>query len=159
VKHEGSSRCRDRALPSDAFADGAPHPGAPADPLFPPDVYDEREGYCRQLGHYVRFDYCRRDRSGDDRRPCGRIADCWFERIPVEDYLRANYTPGELEAILAPPPPKVQSILEIVARVRAETGSSDPVAGVAEGPKGAHPGEGAGAPAGAGAALPPPRGT
>jgi len=101
------------------------------------EAFDEREGYCRKLGHHVSFAYCRRRQpaarrgrqpsarrrrqpSARDALPCSRIADCWFERLPVEAYLKANYSPAELGSILAPAPPKLLSILEIVARVQAQ---------------------------------------
>lgn len=102
------------------------------------EAFDHREGYCRKLGHYVRFSYCRRRHedfgpSGSPAAPppdgqaaplpCGRVADCWFERLPVEAYLRSNYTAEELKMILAPPPAKLDSILEILARLKAEAGT------------------------------------
>ena len=98
------------------------HRRAPALEALSLDAFDRREGYCRQLGHHVGFTYCRRERSGDARRPCGRIADCWFQRIPIEDWLRANFSTVELAAIFAPPPQKVETILDIVARVRGARG-------------------------------------
>jgi len=62
----------------------------------------------------VGFAYCR---TGTRALPCARIADCWFERIPIEEYLRRHYTPQELGAIFAPRPGKLTSILEIVQNV------------------------------------------
>jgi hypothetical protein len=124
------------------FESGADFPTAAsaADGGLAVDIFDDQEGYCRKLGHYVRFSYCRRgpnagrpaqdpvDAAGLSAPPpagegaaraCGRIADCWFERLPVEAYLRQNYRPEEIRSILAPPPPKLQSILEIVAQVQS----------------------------------------
>lgn len=75
--------------------------------------YDAAEGYCRMLGHPVRFSYCR---TGTGALPCGRIADCWFERIPIRDFLHRNYSPRELEGIFAPRPGKLETILEIARR-------------------------------------------
>ena len=120
---------------------------------LPLEAFDDREGYCRKLGHHVSFAYCRgrhlaesRGRhlaesrgagaaAGDPPRaalPCARLADCWFQRLPVEAYLRANFSDEELRSMLAPPPPKLQSILEIVARVQA---------GQADGARGGAPSE------------------
>jgi hypothetical protein len=65
--------------------------------------FDDHEGYCR------------------NEVPCPRLADCWFERLPVEAYLRANFTPEEIGAMLTPAAPKLQSILEIVAQVRSRS--------------------------------------
>ncbi len=72
------------------------------------------------LGHPVRFAYCR---AGTRALPCGRIADCWFERIPIEDFLRRHYTPQELGAIFAPRPGKLESILEIVHNLTGPRGT------------------------------------
>jgi len=85
------------------------------------EQYDATEGYCRMLGHPVRFAYCR---AGTGTLPCGRIADCWFERIPVEEFLRRHYTPQELGSIFAPRPGKLESILEIVQRLAGTQPSS-----------------------------------
>jgi hypothetical protein len=72
------------------------------------------------LGHPVRFAYCR---TGTGTLPCARIADCWFERIPIEEFLRRHYTPQELAAILAPRPGKLASILEIVRNLTGPRGA------------------------------------
>ncbi|OHD71197.1 MAG: hypothetical protein A2177_04350 [Spirochaetes bacterium RBG_13_68_11] len=85
------------------------------------EQYDATEGYCRTLGHAVRFAYCR---TGTRALPCARIADCWFERIPIEDFLRAHYTLQELGTIFAPRPGKLESILEIVQRLTGPQPSS-----------------------------------
>ena len=78
------------------------------------EQYDAKEGYCRALGHYVRFAYCR---AGTGTLPCARIADCWHERIPIEGFLRSRYSPEELHRIFAPSPGKMESILSIVQRL------------------------------------------
>jgi hypothetical protein len=83
--------------------------------------YDEREGYCRALGHDVHFGYCR---TVGESLPCARIADCWFERIPVEEFLRAHYTGQELDRIFAPRPGRLETILEIVGRLTGPPPSS-----------------------------------
>ena len=82
---------------------------------------DTREGYCRALGHGVPFGYCR---TAGGALPCARIADCWFERVPIGDFLRAHYSPRELENIFAPRPGKLESILEIVERLTGSQPSS-----------------------------------
>jgi hypothetical protein len=78
------------------------------------ESYDTREGYCRQLGHHVRFQYCR-EAAGS--LPCPRIADCWFETIPAEQFLRDNYSDDERARIFAPRPSKIESILSVVQRL------------------------------------------
>jgi hypothetical protein len=87
------------------------------------EQYDRLEAYCRALGHAVRFGYCR---AAGGALPCARIADCWFERVPIQDFLRTHYSPEELERLLAPRPGKLATIVEIVQRL---TGPPPPSSG------------------------------
>ena len=79
------------------------------------DTLDSREIYCRKLGHYLTFRYCRSERDG---LPCGKIMDCWFDKIPIGDYLRNKYSPGELAGIIGPPPAKAATLIELIERAR-----------------------------------------
>jgi len=79
------------------------------------DKHDNLEQRCRRLGHPVPFGYCRQLPEG---RPCGLILDCWHERFAVADFVKQHYTPEQIEAFLAPPKPKLASILEIVERAK-----------------------------------------
>ena len=76
---------------------------------------DEREGYCRVLGHPVPFRYCRQLPEG---QPCRLILDCWHERFDVQAFVRQHYTPEQVEAILAPPKTKLASIVELIEQAR-----------------------------------------
>jgi hypothetical protein len=87
--------------------------------------YDEREIYCRKLGHCLSFGYCRATHSG---LPCGSIVSCWNGRIPLEQFLSEHY-PDHLERILAPPPPKLVSLVETIQRVEARRKEADEAAG------------------------------
>jgi hypothetical protein len=78
------------------------------------EQHDGLEAYCRALGHYVRFAYCRAAGRG---LPCARVAECWSARVPVDAYLRENFTPQELEGAFAPRPGKLETILEIVQQL------------------------------------------
>jgi hypothetical protein len=78
------------------------------------ETYDERECYCRSLGHYVRFGYCR---TAGGELPCPRVAECWTGRFPVEEFLREHFTPQELDRAFAPRPGKLETILGIVQRL------------------------------------------
>jgi hypothetical protein len=77
--------------------------------------HDFRESYCRKLGHYLTFGYCRTENSG---LPCGRILDCWFEKLPVGDFLRENYTPEEIGRVTGPAPPKTATLVDLIERAR-----------------------------------------
>ncbi len=79
------------------------------------DIYDTEEGYCRMLGHYVPFKYCRTVKDG---LPCHRVLDCWFERLPVEAFIAANYSEDEQKKIFEQPQPKIASLLEIIKRAK-----------------------------------------
>ena len=79
------------------------------------EKYDSEEGYCRTLGHYVPFKYCRTMKDGI---PCHRILDCWFERFPVEEYLREQYGIDGITRILEPPKPKISSLLDLIEKAR-----------------------------------------
>ncbi len=83
--------------------------------VFIMEKYDKEEGYCRTLGHYVPFSYCR---SMKDGIPCHRVLDCWFERFPVDEYLKAHYGEDEIARILQPPKQKISSLIELIEKAR-----------------------------------------
>ncbi len=89
------------------------------------DQYDEREIYCRKLGHCLQFSYCRRAQG---QAPCRSILDCWTGKLPVRDYLLAHHREN-IEAILTPPAPKIASILEIAERIEMRLAGSGPKPG------------------------------
>ncbi len=67
------------------------------------------------LGHPVSFAYCR---QCSDALPCRKIMDCWFQRIDVQGFLSACYTPEEIARILAPPKPKILQIVEMARKAQ-----------------------------------------
>ena len=77
------------------------------------DVHDTRENYCRMLGHILTFKYCRTMKEG---LPCGRILDCWFELIAIEEFIEENYSDNEKKIIFEPPKQKMISLLEILEK-------------------------------------------
>ncbi len=83
---------------------------------FTIDHFDKEELYCRKLGHHLTFDYCRSEHNG---LPCPKIRDCWFEKIPIDDYLEQNFKPEEIAYIFEPPKPKITSIFEIIQKAQA----------------------------------------
>ena len=66
------------------------------DLLSPPmlESFDHLEIYCPHLGMMLAFSYCRRSQSS---LPCRNLVGCWEKRIPVEDFLKENFSPEELE--------------------------------------------------------------
>jgi hypothetical protein len=77
--------------------------------------YDALEAYCRLLGHYVNFAYCRSLQNG---LACGRVLDCWFDKIPIKDYIEENYSEDEIKLIFAPSKPKIASLLDLIEKVK-----------------------------------------
>lgn len=84
----------------------------------PRKQFDEHRGYCRLLGHEVVFAYCRIAKEG---LPCFKILDCWYERLPVEDYIQTLYSPEERGQILARPAPKMTTLVDLINKARQRT--------------------------------------
>ena len=79
------------------------------------EQYDSEEIYCRKLGHHLTFKYCRMEREGF---PCSRVFECWFEKIPIEEFILKNYSKSEIDLIMAPPSQKLAALTELVARIK-----------------------------------------
>ena len=77
--------------------------------------FDNEEIYCRKLGHHLAFKYCRTEREGF---PCAKIYDCWFERLPIEEFIRDNYSETEAAAISAPAAPKVATLFDLIEQAK-----------------------------------------
>ncbi len=61
--------------------------------------YDEEERWrCPMLGGPVTFAYCRK---AGDGLPCARILGCWLQKLPLVEFLKANYSPEELHSVFA----------------------------------------------------------
>jgi len=76
------------------------------------------------LGHEVGFAYCR---APGAELPCRKILDCWFETFDVEAFLREHYSEEEIGEVLAPPRPKLVSLVELIqqAQERAKGGQGE----------------------------------
>lgn len=84
--------------------------------------FDGEEIYCRKLGHFLTFNYCRRER---EEKPCSRIIACWGERIPIRDFLSAHFSTDEIDAFVTPPPGRMDSLLEIIERAKKRANTND----------------------------------
>jgi hypothetical protein len=60
------------------------------------DQYDHLEAYCPQLGMMLTFNYCRRAQSS---LPCRNLIGCWEGRIPVDLFLKVNFSLEELKTV------------------------------------------------------------
>jgi len=79
------------------------------------EQYDSEEIYCRKLGHHLDFKYCRTEKEG---LPCSKILDCWFEKFPVEKFIKENYSEAEISAITASPRPKVATLFDLIEQAK-----------------------------------------
>jgi hypothetical protein len=79
------------------------------------DKYDKAEGYCKMLGHLITFDYCR---SANEGLPCNKVRDCWFQHLPIQEFIATNYSLEEQKKFLAPPKAKIQSLSEILEQAQ-----------------------------------------
>ena len=82
------------------------------------EQYDSLEGYCRMLGHYLPFKYCRTQQNGI---PCSKILDCYFERIPIQDFIDKNYSEEEQKSIFVQHTPKLNTILDLIQKAKEKT--------------------------------------
>jgi hypothetical protein len=82
--------------------------------------FDTRQGYCRKLGHYLTFKYCRQEHHG---LPCPKIRDCWFNDLNVDQFIRHNYKPEEIEYILQPAKPKISTIIDLIRQAQENQNS------------------------------------
>jgi hypothetical protein len=82
---------------------------------------------CRRLGHEITFGYCRRENFG---KPCRLILDCWWERFDVRGFLHAHLTAEAISQLegtaVAPPPPKMQSLLDLIQQTKKRLETKDP---------------------------------
>ena len=85
---------------------------------------DDLTRRCPRLGGEVAFKYCRF--ADEDRQPCWKMADCWWERFDVMAYLREVFSEEELQVFLeVRPKPKLTSIVELIEQARQRTGGKE----------------------------------
>jgi hypothetical protein len=79
------------------------------------DQYDNERIYCRRLGHWLTFNYCRQETDG---LPCRKIIDCWFEKLPIKEFLKGTYKEEEISYIFKSSKPKLTSIVELIDQAK-----------------------------------------
>jgi len=79
------------------------------------DKYDKQEGYCKMLGHFLTFDYCRSMNKG---LPCSKVLDCWFQNFPVQEYINKNYNSDEQAKMFEAPKSKILTLTEILEQAQ-----------------------------------------
>ncbi len=79
--------------------------------------FDKKDTYCRKLGHIVPFKYCRIEKQ-EEKLPCLKILDCWFEKIPVQNFIGEHYSKKDISYIFETSKPKITSILEFIEKAK-----------------------------------------
>lgn len=80
------------------------------------EKFDEKNGYCRKLGHHLNFKYCRTERGGE---PCAKIFDCWYEKFDIRKFMQEHFTAESQENLTRPAPPKAHTILDLIQQAQA----------------------------------------
>jgi hypothetical protein len=79
------------------------------------DEFDKQEGYCKMLGHFLTFDYCRSVNKG---LPCSKVLDCWFQIFPVQEFIDKHYSAEEQKKIFESPKSKILTLTEILEQAQ-----------------------------------------
>lgn len=79
------------------------------------EKHDNEKLYCRMLGHHLTFEYCRKTAEGI---PCRKIFDCWYNTFDIEKFMKANFSEDQIKAVLAPPKPKMTSLIELIQKAQ-----------------------------------------
>jgi len=82
------------------------------------NIFDGEEIYCRKLGHFVNFKYCKTERSFEKKLPCPKIMNCWYGKIPIEKYIEKFYNKEEIKYIFEDSKPKIASLIEIIEKAK-----------------------------------------
>jgi hypothetical protein len=84
---------------------------------------DNLQRRCPRLGGPVSFGYCRA--CGDNKGPCFKVLDCWWERFDVVGYFRHRLPKAEFDRLrCAPPPDKVASLVSLIRQAQERTKGS-----------------------------------
>ncbi len=79
------------------------------------DQHDKLEKRCPMLGHPIHFHYCR---TTTKDTPCRKIMDCWFEQIPIQEFVKEHFTEEMITAMEQPPKPKMLSLIELIEKAK-----------------------------------------
>ena len=79
------------------------------------DQYDTLERRCPMLGHPIKFHYCRTTAKDT---PCRKLMDCWFEQIPIQDFVNEHLTESQIAAMQQAPKPKMLSLIELIEKAK-----------------------------------------
>ena len=79
------------------------------------------ERRCPRLGGDVAFGYCKV--CGENKAPCFKVLDCWWERFDVVAYMQTCLSPEAFKALKkkSRPPDKVSSLLALIQQAQERT--------------------------------------
>lgn len=77
--------------------------------------FDDQDIYCKKLGHFLTFDYCRQEHQ---LTPCPKIRDCWFTKIEIDQFLADHYTDEELTSVVNKPQAKIFTLVELIQQAK-----------------------------------------
>jgi hypothetical protein len=84
------------------------------------EQHDEKTIRCPRVGGEVSFRYCRFE---NNMLPCRWIAGCWQMQMDIDAFLTHHYSKEELDRVFAPPKPKIESLMDLIAKAKkAKTG-------------------------------------
>jgi hypothetical protein len=79
------------------------------------EEYDDEMMRCPRVGGYINFKFCR---SENNMLPCRWIIGCWQARIDIKSFLDEHFTLADQDRIFVPPKPKLQSLVEMIEKVK-----------------------------------------
>ena len=75
------------------------------------------ERRCPRLGGSVPFNYCMV--VGEDKQPCFKVVDCWWEAFDIVRYLHDNLSEDQFNRLMnARPRPKIVSLVELIEQAK-----------------------------------------
>jgi hypothetical protein len=74
--------------------------------------FDHQKHYCRKLGHFITFGYCRKEEFD---HPCKSIRSCWRDKFDIDRFLLDNFSDDDIRNLTEPSPSKMSCIVELIA--------------------------------------------
>ena len=69
------------------------------------------------MGGPIFFHYCRT--CEDEKQPCWKIIDCWWETFDIVAYVRVNYSEETLQTLSETnPKPKVSHLVTLIEQAK-----------------------------------------
>ena len=73
---------------------------------------------CPRLGGEVAFGYCKV--CGEEKTPCFKVFDCWWERFDVVGHMRACLSQEAFDVLSASrPQPRMTNLVDLIRQAQA----------------------------------------